>query len=150
MAKVIFHKRKLHDDRPKSEFWLSKTPEDRLAAVEFIRQTANVEQEFPRVYRISRRKRIVRFASALRRKRSALTPKRKPHEAQELPAQKKGGRRGFIKAFQSFGEAEAWDIAYWNAQTPQTRLRVAEQLRRQLYGEPPKEFPKVLVKARRA
>jgi len=55
MSDLIFKKRKLHDDTPKSEHWLLKTPEERLAAVEFIRQTANVEQEFPRVYRITRK-----------------------------------------------------------------------------------------------
>jgi hypothetical protein len=44
----------------------------------------------------------------------------------------------FIKAFSSFEEAEAWDISYWNSQTPLARLRAAEKLRRQLYGKPPK------------
>ena len=55
----------------------------------------------------------------------------------------------FIKAFNSFEEAEAWDIAYWNAQTPGASLHAAEKLRRQLYGRPPKELPRILTKAQR-
>jgi len=55
--KDCFHKRKLPDDLPKSEFWLPKTPEAGLAAVEFIRQSNVVEQAFPRVYRITRKAR---------------------------------------------------------------------------------------------
>lgn len=57
--------------------------------------------------------------------------------------------KSFIKAFSSHEEAEAWDIAYWNAQSSRTRLRVAEELRQQLYGRPPKEFSRVLRKAQR-
>lgn len=54
-----------------------------------------------------------------------------------------------IRIFSSFEEAEAWDIAYWNAQTPDRRLRVAEMLRRNLYGPPPKKLPRILQKAQR-
>ena len=55
----------------------------------------------------------------------------------------------FIKAFNSFSEAEQWDIAYWNRQTPTARLRVAEKLRQQLYGRPPQELPRILQAAKR-
>ena len=43
-------------------------------------------------------------------------------------------KKQFIKAFCSFEEAEAWDIAYWNAQTPAARLRAMERLRKINYG----------------
>lgn len=56
----------------------------------------------------------------------------------------------FIKAFHSPEEAEAWDISYWNAKSPGERFRVAEKLRQQLYGKPPKELPRILTKAQRA
>ena len=56
----------------------------------------------------------------------------------------------FIKAFKSHEEAEAWEITYWNAQTPKARLHAAEKLRRQLYGRPPKEPPRILTKAQRS
>ena len=52
-----------------------------------------------------------------------------------------------IKAFNSFEEAEAWEISYWNSQIPLARLRAAEKLRRQLYGKPPKELPRILTMA---
>jgi len=55
----------------------------------------------------------------------------------------------FIKAFKSFEEAEAWDIAYWNAQTPKARFRATEKLRLHLYGRPPKELPRILTTAKR-
>jgi hypothetical protein len=64
--------------------------------------------------------------------------------------QKSSSMKTFIKAFHSFEEAEAWDIAYWNAQSPGARLRAAEKLRRQLYGRPPKKLSRILTTAKRA
>lgn len=54
---LIIHKRRLHDTGPKSAFWASKTPQERIAALEIIRGTANAEQKLPRVYQITRGKR---------------------------------------------------------------------------------------------
>lgn len=61
----------------------------------------------------------------------------------------RGMANKLFKMFNSFEEAEAWDISYWNRRTPTARLRVAEKMRRQLYGRPPKEFPRVLKAAKR-
>jgi len=59
-------------------------------------------------------------------------------------------KKHFSKVFNSFDEAEKWDITYWNSQTPTTRLRVAEQLRRQLYGRTPKKLPRIFEITKRS
>jgi len=59
MSEVHFKKRHLHAGEGKIRAWLDRTPEERIDAVEFIRMTSAgseyAEQEFPRVYRITRK-----------------------------------------------------------------------------------------------
>ena len=59
--KTPVRKRKLTDPDPDDGYWLTRTPEERLQAVEFLRQSHHknddAAQTFQRVYRITRRKR---------------------------------------------------------------------------------------------
>jgi hypothetical protein len=53
----IIRKRRLHDSSPKAAIWVSATPQERLAALEIIRSAADAQQELPRVYQVTRRRR---------------------------------------------------------------------------------------------
>jgi hypothetical protein len=58
--KIHVTKRGLREPDGRAASWLSRTPEDRLTALEAIRQSHHAdatEQTFPRVYRITRKAR---------------------------------------------------------------------------------------------
>ncbi len=55
-----FRKRKLHDEAAKVDYWIQQPVAKRLEAIETIRATSEeiyAQQAFPRVYRITRKKR---------------------------------------------------------------------------------------------
>ena len=57
---VLIRKRKLHEPKKDSDYWLKQTPEQRIQAVETIRlshDSQHAKQPFPRVHRITRKKR---------------------------------------------------------------------------------------------
>ena len=57
---VLIRKRKLHDPQEDPDYWLKKTPEERIQAVEIIRLSNDsqyAKQTFPRIHRITRKKR---------------------------------------------------------------------------------------------
>lgn len=58
---MVFHfKRKIHEAPNREAYWLSRSPSERIAAVEKIRLSDTIEhaqQTFPRVHRIVRRTR---------------------------------------------------------------------------------------------
>jgi len=59
--KTAIRKRKLADPDPEDGYWLNKTPQERLQALEFLRQNHHkgddAAQTFQRVFRITRGKR---------------------------------------------------------------------------------------------
>ena len=57
---VLVRKRKLHEPIEELDYWLKQTPEKRIQAVETIRLSndpKHAEQTFPRIHRITRKKR---------------------------------------------------------------------------------------------
>ena len=57
---VLFRKRKLRDPKEDPGYWLKKTPEERIQAVETIQLSNDsqyAKQTFPRIHRITRKKR---------------------------------------------------------------------------------------------